>query len=563
MKKKLTRLFAFIAFLFLSCGALTSCGVNNNDNTYRLVIAGMTDTEERRRSVDFTDYYYESELVLVTRTDSGLSSDIVYSYEDLSTILEGQILVSQTGTITYDMIDVFENEFGAIKANPVDSFTTASLNVINGAAFAFTAELPVAQSYVNGNDNLMLIHIDPTILGDSLNDLRVSIGIAKGNEDFISKINGVLEGISQEERNSIMTNMVQFNSNNNEKTDNITNRIEGENGTIIIGLECNYPSFNWTETSPNNYTYPISGLINQYAEGYDIEIAKILANELNMTLEVQKMDWDSLLPWATLVGEGSDNSVSYIISNYFRQFGYGIATTLFLAVIGTLGGLIIGLFLGLGRTLKMSPNDNVFIKAIKKVINFICYIYILIFRGTPMMIQGMIFFLGLPLIIPIDWVNMGSNVIFNGYFYCGCIVIVLNTAAYIGEIIRGGINSVDIGQYEGARSLGLGYFTTMFKIILPQALKNSIPSIGNEFIVNIKDSSVLNVIGLTELYGWGRIVINNTYNAIGVYFIVAIIYLILTLLFSLILKLIEKKLNGEVIFHLNYFRHFKVNKVGA
>lgn len=275
------------------------------------------------------------------------------------------------------------------------------------------------------------------------------------------------------------------------------------------------------------------------------------------------MDWDSLLPWATLVGEGSDNSVSYIISNYFRQFGYGIATTLFLAVIGTLGGLIIGLFLGLGRTLKMSPNDNVFIKAIKKVINFICYIYILVFRGTPMMIQGMIFFLGLPLIIPIDWVNMGSNVIFNGYFYCGCIVIVLNTAAYIGEIIRGGINSVDIGQYEGARSLGLGYFTTMFKIILPQALKNSIPSIGNEFIVNIKDSSVLNVIGLTELYGWGRIVINNTYNAIGVYFIVAIIYLILTLLFSLILKLIEKKLNGEVIFHLNYFRHFKVNKVGA
>ena len=180
-----------------------------------------------------------------------------------------------------------------------------------------------------------------------------------------------------------------------------------------------------------------------------------------------------------------------------------------------------------------------------------------------MMIQGMIFFLGLPLIIPIDWVNMGNNVIFNGYFYCGCIVIVLNTAAYIGEIIRGGINSVDIGQYEGARSLGLGYFTTMFKIILPQALKNSIPSIGNEFIVNIKDSSVLNVIGLTELYGWGRIVINNTYNAIGVYFIVAIIYLILTLLFSLILKLIEKKLNGEVIFHLNYFRHFKVNKVGA
>lgn len=243
-------------------------------------------------------------------------------------------------------------------------------------------------------------------------------------------------------------------------------------------------------------------------------------------------------------------SVNEIIFKYATQFGYGTLTTLILAVIGTIGGLLIGIFLGIGRTLKVKNTDNLFIKILKRVINFISYIYIQVFRGTPMMIQGMIFYLA----IPLSWARIGQeNTIFNGYFLCGSIVIVLNTAAYIGEIIRGGINSLDIGQEEGARSLGMSHTKAMFYVIIPQVLKNVIPSIGNEFIVNIKDSSVLNVIGLTELFGWGKVIINNTYAAIEVYVIIGIIYLILTLFASLILKLIEKKLDG-VKFSLNPFR---------
>lgn len=562
MKSRAIKFFICFFMMFTSCLFLASCG-DSSDQTYRLIIAGMTDTEERRESIDFTDYYYESELVLVVRKDSSLSDEHIYSEEELASILNGQNLISQTGTITYDMIDVFVEKFNAKKMNAVDSFTTAALNVTNGAAFGFTAELPVAQSYVGGNANLMLIHIDKNILGDLLNELKVSIGIGKGNDEFKESVNSVLANISTEKRNEIMTEMVAFNSNNNESTDNIQSEIVGSNGTIIVGLECNYPSFNWTETSPNNYTYPISGLSNQYAEGYDIEIAKIIAEELNMTLLVQKMEWDALLPWAAIEGEASSNSVFDIINEYAIQFGYGIATTLFLAIAGTLGGVIIGLLLGVCRTLTISQNDNIFIKICKKIANAIAYIYILIFRGTPMMIQGMIFFLAIPLIIPVDWVNMGSNVIFNGYFYCGCIVIILNTGAYIGEIIRGGISSVDKGQLEGGRSLGLTHFQTMKSIILPQALKNSLPSIGNEFIVNIKDSSVLNVIGLTELYGWSRIIINNTYNAIGVYIITAVIYLLLTFIFSLIFKLIEMKMNNEKIIKRPFLlsRHFQKGRV--
>lgn len=250
-------------------------------------------------------------------------------------------------------------------------------------------------------------------------------------------------------------------------------------------------------------------------------------------------------------------STGEIFVKYFTYFGYGIATTLFLAIIGTIGGLVFGLFLALGRTIKINPNDSLIKKGVKKVTNFICYVYIQVFRGTPMMLQGMIFFLAIPAMIGGDfsWTALGDHVIFNGYLLCGSIVIILNTSAYIGEILRGGINSIDIGQEEGARSLGMSKVQTMLFVVLPQALRNSIPSIGNELIVNIKDSSVLNVIGLTELFGWGKNIINETYNAIGVYVIVALIYLVLTVIFSLILKIIEKKMNGEVVFNINFFKH--------
>lgn len=243
-----------------------------------------------------------------------------------------------------------------------------------------------------------------------------------------------------------------------------------------------------------------------------------------------------------------------IIKNYALDYGYGVATTLILAVVGTVGGFLLGILLGVGRTLKVSPNDSKFISLLKRAINYICNIYIWVFRGTPMMIQGMIFFLALP----VDWVGgFGDHVIFNGYLLCGSLVIVLNTAAYIGEIIRGGIESIDKGQGEAARSLGMTYSQSLIRVVLPQAIKNSIPAIGNEFIVNIKDSSVLNVIGLTELFGFNKTIISNSADAISCYVIVAIIYLTLTLIFTIIFKMIERKLGGKKVFKLNIFKHTK------
>ena len=296
-------LFLFGAlFALTSASVLSACG-NSSGNTYKIIIAGMTANEERRRSIDFTDPYYQSELVLVCQNDQSIDFDHVYNREELETLLDGKILVSQRGTITYTMIEeIFVPEFNCIAANAVDSFTTASILVSNNQAFAFTSELPVALSYVNGSDGkLNILHIENEILGEeNLAELSVSIGIKKGNDEFLANLNSALNEISTSTRVDIMEKMVNFNANNNEPTDNIRDKYTGSNGKIIVGLECNYPSFNWTETSENNYTYKINGKSKEFAEGYDVEIAYLLAKSLDMTLEFEKMEWDALLSWANL-----------------------------------------------------------------------------------------------------------------------------------------------------------------------------------------------------------------------------------------------------------------------
>ena len=296
-------LFLFgVLFALTSTSVLSACG-NSSGNTYKIIIAGMTANEERRRSIDFTDPYYQSELVLVCQNDQSIDFDHVYNHEELETLLDGKILVSQRGTITYTMIEeIFVPEFNCIAANAVDSFTTASILVSNNQAFAFTSELPVALSYVNGSDGkLNILHIENEIWGEvDLPDLIVSIGIKNGNDAFWANLNSALNEISTSTRVDIMEKMVNFNANNDEPTDNIRDKYTGSNGKIIVGLECNYPSFNWTETSENNYTYKINGKSKEFAEGYDVEIAYLLAKSLDMTLEFEKMEWDALLSWANL-----------------------------------------------------------------------------------------------------------------------------------------------------------------------------------------------------------------------------------------------------------------------
>ena len=176
-----------------------------------------------------------------------------------------------------------------------------------------------------------------------------------------------------------------------------------------------------------------------------------------------------------------------------------------------------------------------------------------------MMVQALIFKYG-SAALGFNWDNIrfngAINNVLNGWFLAGLIVITLNTAAYMAEIVQSGLNGVDKGQIEGARSLGMRSSETSVFVILPQAIRNALPTIGNELIVNIKDSSVLNVIATTELYyRIGKISV-RTYAYLEGYALLAVIYLIMTLLAAFFLKLIEKKLDGQKI-SLNPFARWK------
>lgn len=234
------------------------------------------------------------------------------------------------------------------------------------------------------------------------------------------------------------------------------------------------------------------------------------------------------------------SEIGYLLNNYSRLYWYGIFATIVLSLVGTFGGLFLGVFLAFGKKLDTSKKPWLW------PIKGLCNIYSVVIRGTPMMVQAMIFKYGCQL-LGVNWNNVlpGVNT-FNGWLIAGLIVIVLNTTAYMGEIIQAGLNGVDNGQIEGAKSLGMTPMQTLFNVSLPQALRNSIPTIGNEWIVNIKDSSVLNVISVSELFWQANAAASKNYMYMATYVIIACIYLILTLLSTGILKIVELGLDGKL-----------------
>ncbi|WP_297236982.1 amino acid ABC transporter permease [uncultured Faecalicoccus sp.] len=212
-------------------------------------------------------------------------------------------------------------------------------------------------------------------------------------------------------------------------------------------------------------------------------------------------------------------------------FSYGIQNTLLFAIVGTVVGLVLGLITGALRAIPEDPMDSLPVKILKKLAKWIVGFYVWFFRGTPMMVQALFFFYLLRPIL--GWTG----------FSAGLIIISVNTGAYMAEIIRGGIQSIDAGQSEAAKSLGMTTFQTMVSIIFPQAIKNTFPTIGNQLIVNIKDSCMLNAIQVTELYFQSSSVAGSNMKFAEVYFLEMVIYLALTTIATLILNAVERKIN--------------------
>ena len=220
-----------------------------------------------------------------------------------------------------------------------------------------------------------------------------------------------------------------------------------------------------------------------------------------------------------------------LLTNNFHLFWYGIKITLLLAFLGTMFGLVIGLVLGGIRAIAIEPRDSIGVKVIKKVLHWIVGVYVWFFRGTPMMVQAMFLYYSLRPVL--GW----------GAMTAGIVIISVNTGAYMAEIIRSGLQSVDSGQSEAAKSLGMSTLQTMVHIIFPQAIRNAFPSIGNQLIVNIKDSSMLSVIWVLDLFFQSQSLAGSNYRPVETYFVATVLYLILTTIATLLLNFIEKRMN--------------------
>ena len=408
-----------------------------NSGKIDAIIAGMSPTEDRKESIDFTDNYYTSDLVMVVK--SGGQYDGATSIQDF----KGAKITAQLNTFHYTVIDQIE---GVQKQAAMDNFPAMRVALESGIIDGYVTERPEAISAQAANSNFKMIEFTDGF-ETSPEDTAIAVGIRKGSE-LKEPINKALANISEEQRKELMDNAIK----------------------------------------------------NQPADENDENV--------------------------------ESNGIIEIISKYWPMFLRGTGVTLLISIIGTLIGFIIGLLIGIIRTVPI-PEKGIK-KSIMKIVNTILSVYIEVFRGTPMIVQAMVIYYGSKQALNIDMTPL----------FAGIFIVSINTGAYMAEIVRGGIVSIDRGQFEAAYAIGMGHFQTMVNIVLPQAIRNILPAIGNEFVINIKDTSVLNVIAVTELYFQTKSVAGINFKYFETFFVASAIYLVLTFTVTRILRYIERKMDG-------------------
>lgn len=233
--------------------------------------------------------------------------------------------------------------------------------------------------------------------------------------------------------------------------------------------------------------------------------------------------------------------IASLWTKYGSVYLNGVLSTLVLAVTATAIGCIIGFICGILQTIPCSPRDSILKKVILKIIRIIIRIYVEVFRGTPMILQAVFIYYGVPYF---------TGVSFSSIWAVSIVVVSINTGAYMAESVRGGIMSVDPGQTEGAMAIGMNHFQTMLYVILPQTLRNIMPQIGNNYIINVKDTSVMFIIGFAEFFSVHKMVSGAVFKYFPSATIEMVGYLTMTLLASFILRFVEKKLAGPENFEL-------------
>ncbi len=407
-----------------------------NSGQIDAITAGMSATPERKESMNFSDNYYDNDLVMsivLNKNSNYASASSINDFTDAK-------LSSQLGTFHGDVLASLPGVDIQMPMESPDSLIQATKNgVIDG----YITEHEVAVSQAKSSDQLIYVDLNDLQLDPGFSG--VAIGIKKGSDEFTNQINQALATISNADRQKMMDEA----------------------------------------TAKNDGTFE--------------DKQSFLLNSANLF-------------W-----------------NNKELYASGLKTTLVVSLLGTIFGVLIGFVIVLMRIQQIHYKDKLLIKVIKKTSKFIAILYIDIIRGTPMMVQAMLFFYGIVANI------MEPN-------SAGIIIISFNTAAYVAEILRGGINSLDIGQVEAARSLGLSEVQTFIYIVVPQTIKSTLPALANQMILNIKDSSVLSVIAVSELFYATKQAASAGYMYTEAYFISAIIYLVLTIALTRLLSVVMRKL---------------------
>ncbi|CAM3166382.1 ABC transporter substrate-binding protein/permease [Streptobacillus felis] len=416
-----------------------------NSDKIDVVIAGMSPTKERRKNLEFTDPYYESDLVIVVKNDSKyLNSKSIQNFRDSK-------LTAQLNTFHYTVLSQIN---GIKKESASENFSNMLVALESGKIDGYVSEKPGAISATISNPNISFVEFDKDkgFVYDR-DDVNIAIALKKGNLELRDKINRVLAEISREQREEIMKKAIETQPNQD------------------------------SESLPTNF-----------------------------------FGW-----------------IKFFIVNYWKDFLYGTFTTINLSLIGTFFGFIIGLILSLIRDDRNINNNSMFSVIFHKLFKYFVSIYVTFIRGTPMIVQAIIFYYGFSQITGINIPALTSALIIVSY----------NTGAYITEIVRGGIDSIDKGQYEAAEALGMSHFNIMRKVILPQAIRNVMPSVANEFIINIKDTSVLFSIGVTELFTTSKSIVGSHVRYYEVFVITCAIYFVLTYSLSKLFRYLEKRMDGN------------------
>jgi putative lysine transport system permease protein len=399
------------------------------------IIAGMSPTPDRRKSIDFTDPYYVSQLTVVTKKNSKFAK--AKSINDF----KGAKITAQLSTYHYDAIKQMK---GVLRQPAMDDFPAMRVALESGTIDGYVSEIPEGITAQNANPDLTMVHFAKGQgFQTSASDTNLSIGVRKGYSET-NKINNILGTMTKADRSKRMDDAV-----------------------------ANQPS------------------------------------------TAAKGNW---------------------FINILKQYGGMLATgtgmTLLISLVGTIVGFIIGLLVGIIRTIPAPKSTGK--RGLLGFGKWLLSVYIEVFRGTPMIVQAAVLYYGAAQALGI---NMDRTV-------AALVIVSINTGAYISEIIRGGIISVDPGQFEAASALGMTHWQTMTKVILPQAVRNSLPAVTNEFIVNIKDTSVLSIISVSELFFTSETIAGQNFQFFHTYLVVCLIYLILTFTISRLFRIIEKHLDG-------------------